>query len=149
MEKPPKFSLHPELHGAVSLHLADDDLHFSFRQDRSDARSTKAWNSNIRGVFICYNNKCPSRSWASGMVAIRILLYAGQQYHAQVYHQRCEQCNFVSKPRLDDSYAERVARRLKIWSGVKVESVPRRGQSKRPHLTELCEGCRAGYCSNA
>lgn len=37
----------------------------------------------------------------------------GKQYNALVYYQRCKVCNLLSKPILDDWYAEWVAYRLK------------------------------------
>lgn len=52
----------------------------------------------------------------------------------------------LSSPILDDSYAERVAYRLKKWCGVELERPKFSGQSKGPHEEEFCEGCKAGHC---
>ena len=53
----------------------------------------------------------------------------------------------LSRPILDDSYAERVAYRLKKWCGVELERPEFSGQSKGPHEKKFCEGCKAGHCS--
>ncbi|KAI0437513.1 hypothetical protein F4803DRAFT_538395 [Xylaria telfairii] len=57
-------------------------------------------------------------------------------------------CDTLSTPRVDNSYAERVAYRIKKWSGIKLEKPPRssRKMLARPHEEELCEGCKAGHC---
>lgn len=78
-----------------------------------------------------------------------IRLYPGQKYNARVYHQRCMNCNRLSRPVLDSSYAERVTYWVKQWNGVWVEKPPISGDSKGPHNNELCEGCKAGHCSES
>ena len=105
------------------------------------------YDTNIMGRFACHNQACSSRGWASKRVAITIRMYPGEQYNARVYYQHCKACDMVSKPRLDDSYAERVAYRLKKWRGVKMEVPEYSGRSKSPHKSELCEGCKHGHCS--
>jgi hypothetical protein len=99
------------------------------------------------GQFTCHNPACTSRGWQSKQIAITIRMYPGEQYNARVYHQRCEACGTVSEPQLDDSYAERVAYRIKIWCGVQMEAPPYSGESKGPHKSDLCEGCKHGHCS--
>ena len=49
---------------------------------------------------------------------------------------------------LDESYAERVAYRLKKWCGVEVEPPHYNPEPKGPpHEIELCEGCKDGHCA--
>jgi hypothetical protein len=74
-------------------------------------------------------------------------MYGGERYNARVYHQRCMVCNFLSRLILDDSYAERVAYRLKKWCRVELELPEFSGESKGPHAKEFCEDCKAGHCS--
>jgi hypothetical protein len=79
-------------------------------------------------------------------IAITIRMYRGERYNTRVYHQRCKACNSLSRPILDDSYAKRVAYRLKKWCGVELERPEFSGQSKGPHEAKFCEGCKAGHC---
>jgi hypothetical protein len=143
----PKWSMHPQLHGAVSLLLAEDDLHLSFNRNDSPTGSTKEYDTNIMGRFVCRNNSCTASGWSSKKIAITIRLYSGGRYNARVYHQRCQECNSLSQPWLDDSYAERVAYRLKKWHGVEMEVPEYRENNGKPHHSSLCEGCQAGHCS--
>jgi hypothetical protein len=64
-----------------------------------------------------------------------------------VYHQRCQSCSRLSRPFLDGSYSERITYRLKKWSGIEVEQPFYSDESKGPHQSRLCEGCKAGHCS--
>lgn len=143
----PKWSMHPELHGDVSLLLAEDDLHLSFHQNDSASQCLKDYDTNIMGRFSCRNETCTASGWSSKKIAITIRLYSGGRYNARVYHQRCQQCNNLSQPWLDDSYGERIAYRLKKWYGVKMERPEYGGKKGKPHHRGLCEGCKAGHCS--
>lgn len=73
-------------------------------------------------------------------------MYAGAKYNARVYHQSCKSCNTLSQPILDDSYADRIAYRIKKWNGVEMETPKHSGTSKGPHNEDLCEGCKEGHC---
>merc|ERR1712093_619787 len=88
-------------------------------------------------------------SWSSKKITITIRMYSGQRYNARVYHQRCRACQALSRPVLDDSYADRVAYRLLKWCGVEQEIPEFAGESKGPHQQELCEGCKAGHCGES
>jgi len=145
-KQPQRWSMHPEQHGAVSSLLADDDLHLSFHGNDSDSNRVRDYDTNITGRFICRNEACKKSGWSSNVVPITIRLYPRGQYNARVYHQRCKQCDFVSKPHLDDTYAERVAYRLKKWHGVEMEEPAYGPKTDKPHRMELCEGCKAGHC---
>ena len=145
----PKWSIYRELHDEVSRLLEEADLHFYFHNNDNDRSCTKTWDTNIMGRFPCRNFTCKSRGWYSRKIAMTIRLYPGQKYNARVYHQRCMNCNRLSRPVLDASYAERVTYWVKQWNGVWVEKPPISVDSKSPHNNELCEGCKAGHCSES
>ena len=146
-KQPRKWSTYPALHDDVSRLLEDDDLHYDFYGNAHHRRCTQEYDTNIMGRFICRNNKCKAGGWTSKKIAITIRMYPGLRYDATVYHQRCRECNSLSKPFLDDSYADRVAYRLKKWSGIEVERPDYSGTSNAPHREDLCEGCADGHCS--
>lgn len=145
----PTWSMYPTLHDEVSSLLEEDNLRFSFYGNNTSATCIKQHDTNIMGRFTCENNSCTSNGWSSKKIPITIRMYHGARYNVIVYHQRCRKCNKLAKPRLDESYAERVAYRLKKWRGVHVETPTYSGQSKGPHRRELCEGCKAGHCSES
>ncbi|KAF9894661.1 hypothetical protein FE257_006549 [Aspergillus nanangensis] len=143
------FSMYPTLHDKVSqlLNEAGLDLSFHNKDTGGGGGAIKTKDSCIMGRFECHNPKCESTGWSSLKIAITIRQYRGQKYNARVYHQRCQRCNWVSRPDLDEgSYAERVTYWLKKWNGVDVKKSPSSGERKGPHDRELCEGCKAGHC---
>ena len=81
------------------------------------------------GRFICRSRACGSSGWGSKKIAITIRMYPGAKYNVWVYKQHCKGCNGLSKPGLDDSYAERVAYRLKKWCGIEMDRPNYSGQS--------------------
>ena len=141
---PPRCSMYPSLHDDVMVLLEDEGLYFTFLN--SDVPSLKEYSTNIMGRFQCNNRSCSNSGWSSKRIAIKIHMYHGRKYNAKVYHQRCIRCKQPSEPILDDSYAERVAYRLKKWSGIEQDRPPRFYGSKGPHESALCEGCKAGIC---
>lgn len=142
-----KSSLYPALHDNVSSLLKKDDLHYAFHNSDDDDTCIEDYDTNIMGRFVCHNIKCPSQGWSSKVVPVTIRLYNNQQYNARVYHQRCKRCQKLSRPILDHSYAERVAYRIKKWTGVDVDRPPFDGKTSRgPHQSNLCEGCKTGHC---
>jgi len=143
----PSWSMFPLMHENVSRLLEDEDLHFTFHDIDEDIDSIQTYDANIMGRFRCRNPKCRSNGWPSMRIAITIRMYEGERYNARVYHQRCKMCNMLSKPTLDDSYAERVAYRLKKWRGIEQELPPFSDKSRGPHEEEFCEGCKAGHCT--
>jgi len=124
----------------------NDDLSFSFFAVDDDQGSIHDYDTNIMGRFRCLNKKCPKSGWGSKMITITIRMYPNQQYNARVYHQRCKDCGCLSRPFLDDSYAERIAYRLKKWSGRKMPETDFGGSSDKPHESALCEGCKYRHC---
>ena len=139
--------MYQSLHDDVSHLLEEDDLHFDFHENDDSETCIKEYDTNVMGRFICRNPACGSNGWSSKMIAITIRMYPGAQYNARVYNQRCRGCNKLGKPRLDDSYAERVAYRLKKWCGIEMDLPDYLGQSKGPHQSNLCEGCKNGHCT--
>ena len=139
--------MYQNLHDEVSRLLEEDDLHFDFHGNDVSETCIKEYDTTIMGRFICRNPACGSNGWSSRKIAITIRMYPGVQYNARVYNQRCQECNRLSKPRLDDSYAERVAYRLKKWCGIEMDWPTYSGQSRGPHQSDLCEGCKNGYCT--
>lgn len=148
--KPAKISsLHPKLHDGVARLLKENNLHFDFFNVDDDEGNIRDRDTNIMGRFICYNRGCNSTGWSSKKIAMTIRMYPGQKYNARVYHQRCKNCNSIGRPVLDGSYAERIAYWMKKWNGIEVEKPFISGGSKGPHNSKLCEGCKAGHCSES
>lgn len=141
------WSMYPQLHSDIARYLEADNLTFEFHKMDDTSDCIKEYDTNITGRFHCTNQHCPSKGWSSKKVAITIRLYKGRRYNARVYYQRCQRCDWVSRPELHATYAERVAYRLQKWSGIQMERPPFSSQSKGPHLSNLCEGCRNGHCS--
>jgi hypothetical protein len=110
-------------------------------------------------------------SQTSHQIATTIRRYPRNRYNARVYHQRCKACSKSNRnsksnsssnlssnsspstpsvqPIVDDSYAERVAYRIKKWCGVRMEPPPFSGRARAPHRRDLCEGCRWGVCAGS
>ena len=143
------WSMYPTLHDDVSSLLEEDNLHFDFYPHDNNKTCTKSYDTNIMGRFTCYNHACKSNGWSSKRIAITIRMYPGAQYNARVYNQRCQACNSLGEPRLDGSYADRVAYRLKKWCGIQMDQPNYSGKSKGPHQEDLCEGCKNGHCTQS
>ncbi|EMD65344.1 hypothetical protein COCSADRAFT_35399 [Bipolaris sorokiniana ND90Pr] len=141
-----KWSMYPSLHNEVSDLLYKDNLSFSFYEKDDTKSCIKEYDTNIMGQFACSNTACLA-VWTSKRIAITIRKYLDGRYNARVYYQSCKRCRMTSEPQLDYSYAERVAYRLKKWSGIQMELHPFSGQSNGPHRSDLCEGCKQGHCS--
>jgi Zinc-binding domain len=141
------WSMYPELHDSVGRLLEENDLSFTFFAIDEDEGSIEEYDTNIMGRFKCLNKACSQPGWGSKMIAITIRMYPEQQYNARVYHQRCKGCGRLSQPFPGDSYAERIAYRLKKWSGIEMDRPSYTDHaSKRPHESALCEGCKHGHC---
>lgn len=142
------WSLYPDLHKDVCEILSEANLHkLKFYPTDDPDICEREYNTHIMGRFACKSGTCPSNGWSSKMIAITIRLYSESRYNARVYHQRCKRCEALSRPKLDGSYADRVAYRIKVWSGIQVQ-VPSyfKKKSKGPHNSRLCEGCKDGHC---
>lgn len=140
-------SLYPDLHDGVETFLKEDDLSLAFHPVDDNETAIEWYSTCVMGQFLCQKASCSSNGWFSKKIAIRIRMYAGGRYNARIYHQRCQQCNSLSRPKLDaESYAERVSYRLKKWSDVDVKPPPYGGKKGKPHRSELCEGCKVGDC---
>ncbi|XHG02547.1 hypothetical protein AWENTII_005894 [Aspergillus wentii] len=139
--------MYPALHDDVCRLLDEEDLTLDFYTIDEDDGCTEDRDTNIMGRFICHNSACKSSGWSSKKIAITIRMYPGQRYNARVYHQRCKSCKSLSRPILDSSYAERVTYWVKKWNGIEVERPTTFSESRGPHNSRLCEGCKAGHCS--
>ncbi|GFG17000.1 hypothetical protein IFM61392_09805 [Aspergillus lentulus] len=117
------WSLHPKLHNDVAQLLDEEGLQLDFFDADDEETNIEERDTNVMGRFICGNSGCHSRGWSSKKIAITILLDHG-------------------------CYAERVTYWLKKWNGIEVERPDYSGQSRGPHDSELCEGCKAGHCPN-
>ncbi|EEU36114.1 uncharacterized protein NECHADRAFT_53170 [Fusarium vanettenii 77-13-4] len=141
------WSMYPALHDELLKELEEDDLYLTFNNNDDERGRIETYDTNIMGRFTCHNNNCTSRGWSSKKIAITIRMYNGDRYNARVYHQRCRSCNWLSRPDLDvDTYVDRVAYRLKKWSGVEVERPFYSRKIGKPHERALCEGCKNGHC---
>lgn len=141
------WSMYPSLHRDVADLLEGDDIIFEYHHRDDEDNCISEYDTSIMGEFICRNSRCKLEAWPSKQIAITIREYSGQRYNARVYHQSCRRCRKPSKPDLDNSYAERVAYRIKKWCGVEMEAPPFNGHSDGPHRSDLCEGCKQGHCS--
>ncbi|KAL4870730.1 hypothetical protein BDV12DRAFT_195202 [Aspergillus spectabilis] len=145
------FSMYPNLHPYVSdfLESTNPELEFSFHTDDNDDTCTHDRITTVMGSFACHNPRCTNPGWYSKKVAITIRMYDGDQYNARVYYQRCMNCNFLAKPKLNkECYAERVVYWIKRWCGVEFEDkAPVYKGKKKPHQKMFCEGCKAGRCN--
>lgn len=140
--------MYPALHDSVDWLLSEDGLSFTFFEIDEDKGFIKDYDTNIMGYFTCWNKACSKNGWSSKKIAITIRMYPDQQYNARVYHQRCKGCDSLSQPVPDDSYAERIAYRLKKWSDIDIARPFYNAESKGPHESALCEGCKHGHCTS-
>jgi hypothetical protein len=138
----------PSLHQHVVNEVSDEIASPKFHPDDSDSAANNTYSTNVMGTFKCTNNACSNHGWGSKKVAILIRRYSEGLYNAVVFNQRCRSCNKLGKPILDmESYVDRVAYRLKVWAGVKMER-PNFNLKQGPrHEDTLCEGCKRGVCS--
>jgi hypothetical protein len=141
------WSLYPSRHKDVLRLSQESGLSFDFYDIDDPFKSTREYDTNVMGRFTCWNTRCISKGWSSRMIPVTIRLYHDSRCNVRVYNQRCQECGRTSRPRLDDSYAERVVYRLKKWSGLEVEPPFFSSEHNGSHLTAFCEGCRTGRCN--
>ena len=139
--------MYQNLHDDVSRLLKKDDLHFDFHENDLTKICIKKYDITIMSRFICRNPACDSNEWSSKKIVITIRMYFEAQYNARVYNQRCQKCNKLNKPRLNDSYAKKVTYRLKKWCEIEMNWPTYLSQSKDFHQSDLCEECKHGHCS--
>jgi hypothetical protein len=140
------WSLQPAFHDEV-VELIHPVLSMSFFEASGFEDSIESYDTHIMGRFTCTDVACRTDGWSSKLVALTIRLYSGKRYNAVVWHQRCRKCNGFGRPKLDDTYAMRVAYRLRVWFGKPVKKVHYREGDSTPHESELCEGCKNGHCN--
>lgn len=135
----------PALHDAIHNEVRSDVGSTCFRKSNNGANNEHP--TNIMSKFLCANDGCPTRRWTSKTVAIVIRGFPRGGYNAEVFNQRCRECNELGRMTIDeDSYVERVAYRLRRWAGAEAERPPYGGDQGPPHERSLCEGCKRGYC---
>lgn len=138
----------PRLHQKVSS-LVSDDIGSIWFNRQAGGNFNNEHLSCVMGKFKCNSNSCLNKGWSSKKVSIRIRGYPNNGYNAVVFNQRCESCKRLGIMTLDEtSYVERVSYRIKKWAGVPVEKPPDASKGP-PHRSELCEGCKRGYCRRA
>lgn len=140
------WSLQPALHDDV-LQLLSPVLSVDFFEASGFDDCTKLYDTHIMGSFTCTNEACDTDRWSSKMVALSIRLYRGKRYNAVVWHQRCRKCDTFGQLMLDDTYAMRVAYRLRRWFRKPVKQVTYSEGKNPAHEEELCEGCKNGHCN--
>lgn len=139
--------LFPVLHQAVGQAIEDSMSVPEFHDSDDDVDVDRAWSTHIMGRFSCMNSECGTKTWGSKRIAILIRRYYSNEYNAVVFTQYCQSCGCPGAMQIDEStYIDRVAYRLKKWAGVKMEPPTISSQRGLPHKTDLCEGCRRGYC---
>lgn len=139
-------SLHDSVRAAVSLDPIPEP---AFHPTNTDAGTTKTWSTNVLAQFRCHRKGC-GNTWTSGIVSTLIRAYPGDRYNAVVFNQRCRRCKSLGTMTLDEEcYIERIATRLKAWGGIRTEFTTRNDKKTPPHESDLCEGCKRGYCRKA
>ena len=137
----------PSLPSAVENEVRGYISETRFHEQDADENLDNSYETSIMAHFICINGKCAKSTWGSGKVAIRIRSYPGNAYNAVVFNQRCKSCNALGKININtETYVSRVAYRLKKWAGIDMKRPPFYNRETPPHESQLCEGCKAGYC---
>ncbi|KAL8636326.1 MAG: hypothetical protein Q9228_006264 [Teloschistes exilis] len=137
----------PQLHSSVFHAVSDEIPSPRFNNTDTDKGSHNEYSTFVMGKFQCYNNSCSNTGWSSKKVTILIRGYGNNLYNAVVFGQRCQSCNRLGNLTLDEaSYVDRVAYRLKKWAGVATDDHIFSKKEGPPHKSELCEGCKRGYC---
>jgi hypothetical protein len=146
----PSWSFMPKLHDSVLERV--QPLRINFHNVDDSIRPLRSIDTNIMGRFVCENPACSNSSWASNTIATNIQLYRENRYNARIFHQSCQSCETLCWPEVDrESYIKRVVHRLREWHYMEVEApiFSKRKDDDGPHLSHLCEGCRAGHCKFA
>jgi hypothetical protein len=142
------WSLFPAFHEKVVCMLEEDHISLTFNSIDDGESCTRSYDTHVMGRFKCHNPQCNSDGWSSKKIAITIRMYPEGKYNARVYHQRCKGCNRLSRPVLDESYADRVVYRIKKWHGIDLEQPFYSKRTGPPHDRTLCEGCKDGHCTS-
>ena len=137
----------PRLHKKVLNAVSGEIQPTWFSKKGSNYKFTQEYSTYVMGKFTCGNNACSRAGWSSKKVAINIRRYPNNGYNAVVFNQRCEYCDRLGTLTLDEkSYVERMSYRLRRWAGIPTEEQHYTQKEGLPHKSELCEGCKRGYC---
>lgn len=145
----PEWGMRPDLHDSISCILDDISVELTFHERDEEISVLESQTTSITGEFSCETPRCRFHTWESGKITIAIRLYTKNEYNVRIYHQRCRKCTALSRPRLNETYAERVAYRLAKWHGANMEAPRSSGKLTGRHLKEFCEGCKTGLCKVA
>ena len=145
---PPPTLMFPSLHEDVSNAVSPHITWLTFNNTNTSVGTSKEYSTFVTGQFRCDNNTCEKDSWRSGKITILIRQYPNGSYNAEVFKQRCSECNWRGRLIMDEaSYVERVSYRLLKWSGVQQEVQSEHAPRQTPpHDQANCEGCRRGVC---
>jgi hypothetical protein len=138
--------MRPNLHNSIIERV--EPLHLRFYRIEDTTQPIDSSDTNILGHFRCKHRACSGTYWSSGAVATNIRLYRKDRYNARIFHQRCQKCESLCRPEIDEeTYVDRVVYRLKKWHDMEVEAPDfTKKDDDKPHLSHLCEGCKAGHC---
>ncbi|KAJ8610773.1 hypothetical protein MRB53_038324 [Persea americana] len=81
-----RWSMYPDHHNEVMRLLQPNDIVFHFHPVDDDIGMVGHHATNAAGYFICDNEDCSSKSWASRKITMFIRLYAGNLYNARTLH---------------------------------------------------------------
>ena len=140
-------SMFPVLHQNVVNALSGAIPSVWFKRNNTDQGSSDQYSTFVMGRFQCDNAGCAKDGWSSKKVAILIRRFPRNGYNAVVFGQRCQSCHRLGSLTLDEnSYVDRVTYRLQKWAGVVTEKQDYFKKEGPPHRSDLCEGCKRGYC---
>ncbi|KAI0867207.1 zinc-binding domain-containing protein [Hypoxylon argillaceum] len=136
----------PALHSRVVEAVSGQPDNIWFEKKNND-RTSNSHETFVIARFKCNTAACSKDAWSSGKVPIVIRGYPQNGYNAVVFNQRCRYCENLGTMTLnEETYAERIAYRLKVWARVPVPRQTFGVKRSPPHIQELCEGCIQGYC---
>ena len=120
---------------------------FQFHNKDDGKSCVNEYDTNIMSRFVCRNSSCSAQVWTSKQIVITIRKYSNNRYNARIYHQFCKNCKTSSKSKLNHSYAERVAYRIKKWCEVQMNAFFFSSQSENSHRSDLCKRCKQDHCN--
>lgn len=137
------------LHARIFADIRQDIPNL-WHNHRGTGRWIEGHSTHVMGTFRCVTKRWRNRRWTSGHVAIHIRGYENNGYDAVVFNQRCDNCKQLGIFTLDDdTYVQRIVYRVKKWAGLDPGHAPYDDKHGPPHRKDLCEGCKAGYCTKA
>jgi len=125
-------SMHSMLHDDVARLLLPHKLFFSLQNVDEDGMCIEEYDTNIMGQFACNNPNCRSGGWWSKKLQLQSACMTEKSTTRECTTKAAED-DQLGQSTLDESYADRVAYRLKTWSGLPMETfLLRRKQRTAP-----------------